>query len=334
MVIFHSYVTLPEGIVYEHGSWEICFFISIWCICWYIIDVIDIPLMYDYCNIFVCVLYEYCDIDELGHDWCNIEIYIFIYIRFPSLSLCMMIQRNSMVSCGLDHDPIATWGSECDLMGRSLLVTWVTWWATMNQLPSWTMVMGVPWLKCHQNLRKTVLNFGFKCPAKHEPTWFWHVLVRAKFNMICYHCLFIHVNIYSGLVQLRNPDHLPRKRTAPVLLLTTNPVLLLTKMNMVYHGVIIIMFILSHHVPCFYTCFPWNLHILPAHFRDNQWLPTRKKNTPAISTNLGTYLRRNFGPHGFGMSGGNRLTDGWIICHNVDTRLAPLVMFVGVSTPF
>lgn len=152
--------------------------------------------------------------------------------------------------------------------------------------------------------------------------------------MICYHCLFIHVNIYSGLVQLRNPDHLPRKRTAPVLLLTTNPVLLLTKMNMVYHGVIIIMFILSHHVPCFYTCFPWNLHILPAHFRDNQWLPTRKKNTPAISTNLGTYLRRNFGPHGFGMSGGNRLTDGWIICHNVDTRLAPLVMFVGVSTPF
>ena len=100
-------------------------------------------------------------------------------------------------------------------------------------------------------------------------------------------------------------------------------------MNMVYHGVNIIMFILSHHVPCFYTCFPWNLHILPAHFRDNQWLPTRKKNTPAISTNLGTYLRRNFGPHGFGMSGGN----SWIICHNVDTRLAPLVMFVGVSTP-
>jgi hypothetical protein len=54
-----------------------------------------------------------------------------------------------------------------------------------------------------------------------------------------------------------------------------------------------------------------------------------EKNTPAISTNLGTYLRRNFGPHGFGMSGGN----SWIICHNVDTRLAPLVMFVGVSTP-
>ena len=134
-----------------------------------------------------------------------------------------------------------------------------------------------------------------------------------------------------------------------MLLLTTNPVLLLTRMNMVYHGVIIII-----NVHSFLSCSmflymlsmePSHSGILPAHFRDNQWLPTRKKATPARSTrcsmygifsyiwvifrvnvgkysihgaygstNLGTYLRRNFGPHGFGMSGGQMAgTDGWII---------------------
>lgn len=90
-----------------------------------------------------------------------------------------------------------------------------------------------------------------------------------------------------------------------------------------------------HNVHSFSSCsmFLYMFSMEPSHSaRTFPWQSVashQKKNTPAISTNLGTYLRRNFGPHGFGMSGGN----SWIICHNVDTRLAPLVMFVGVSTP-